>query len=95
MPYIDQAARDRLSRGGSPTTAGELNYAITRLVDEYLSEKGGLRYAHLNEAVGALECAKLELYRRLAVPYEERKRAEAGEVYRAGDGDLRAESGEG
>ncbi len=84
MPYIDQEARDRLANGGAPETAGELNYAITRIVDDYLVRAGGLRYAHLNEAIGALECAKLELYRRLAVPYEDRKIAESGDVYRAG-----------
>jgi hypothetical protein len=83
MPYIDQHARARLEQGGAPQTAGELNYAITRLVDQYLIDKGGIRYAHLNEVVGALECAKLELYRRLAAPYEDEKIREAGDVYRS------------
>lgn len=31
--------------------------------------------------VGALECAKLELYRRIAIPYEEQKIQENGDVY--------------
>jgi hypothetical protein len=42
-----------------------------------------VRYAHLNEAIGVLECAKLELYRRIAAPYEDRKMGETGEVYEA------------
>lgn len=54
-----------------PETCGELNYAITSQVDEYLVRAGGVRYAHLNEVVGALECAKLELCRRVAAPYED------------------------
>jgi hypothetical protein len=83
MPYIPEADRRRLDRGGEPETPGELNYALTRLVDRYLVRRGGLRYAHLNEVVGALECAKLELYRRLAAPYEDRKLEEEGEVYEA------------
>jgi len=83
VPYIDRDARTRLDGGGRPETAGELNYAITRLVDRYLVDRGGLRYAHLNEVVGALECAKLELYRRLAVPYEDEKIRDAGDVYEA------------
>ncbi|MCW5745829.1 MAG: hypothetical protein KIT36_06485 [Alphaproteobacteria bacterium] len=83
MPYITADARARLDQGGRPQNAGELNYALSRLVDAYLVDKGGIRYAHLNEVVGALECAKLELYRRLAAPYEDRKIAEAGDVYRA------------
>ena len=81
MPYIDDRARKRLADGGVPETSGELNYAITRLVDEYLVRAGGVRYAHLNEAIGALECAKLELYRRVAAPYEDTKIEESGDVY--------------
>jgi hypothetical protein len=83
MPYITPEARARLDAGGRPASAGELNYAITRVVDDYLIARGPIRYAHLNEAIGALECAKLELYRRLAAPYEDRKRNETGDVYRS------------
>jgi hypothetical protein len=83
MPYVTGEARVRLDQGGRPQTAGELNYAISRLVDDYLIRKGGLRYEHLNEVAGALECAKLELYRRVVAPYEDRKLAEAGDIYRA------------
>jgi hypothetical protein len=82
MPYIDQDARDRIDGGGEPQSAGELNYALTRLVDGYIARGGGVRYALLNEVVGALECAKLELYRRVAAPYEDGKIAQAGDVYR-------------
>ena len=88
MPYIDRPARDRLASGGAPERAGELNYAVTRFVDDYLERMaerdGRLRYAHLNEAIGVLECAKLELYRRLAAPYEDGKIDENGDVYSAG-----------
>lgn len=81
MPYISQDRRKDIDHGERPQNAGELNYAITKLVDAYLQDKGGIRYAHLNEVVGAMECAKLELYRRLAVPYEDLKIEEAGDVY--------------
>jgi hypothetical protein len=88
MPYVDQDARDHLDGGGSPRNAGELNYAVTRLVDAYLARlsasDGRLRYAHVNEAMGVLECAKLELYRRVAAPYEDRKIEESGDVYTVG-----------
>ena len=83
MPYITADARARLDTGGRPETTGELNYALTRLVDDYLIHKGGIRYAHLNDVIGALECAKLELYRRVAAPYEDQKRQETGDVYRS------------
>ncbi|PWB77049.1 MAG: hypothetical protein C3F08_10505 [Candidatus Methylomirabilota bacterium] len=81
MPYIDTKARERVNNGGQPETPGELNYAITKLVDEYLIRKGAIRYTHLNEVIGAIECAKLELYRRIAAPYEDQKIIEAGDVY--------------
>ena len=83
MPYISQKRRQEIDGGAPAQDAGELNYAITRLVDDFLQRKGGLRYAHLNEAMGAMECAKLELYRRLAAPYEDRKITETGDVYRS------------
>ena len=37
-------------------------------------------YADINSAIGVLECAKLELYRRQAAPYEDKKIEENGEV---------------
>lgn len=86
MPYIDPSSRPRLDPDldglALPEGAGELNYAITRLVDRYLEASGDVRYAALNEAVGVLECVKLELYRRVAAPYEDEKAAQNGDVYR-------------
>jgi hypothetical protein len=45
----------------------------------YLREKG-IKYANINEVIGALECCKLELYRAIAAPYEEEKIEENGQV---------------
>ena len=84
MPYISTEARSRLDAGAAPDGPGELNYAITRIVDGYLCRKVRLRYAHLNEVVGVLECMKLELYRRVGAPYEDAKMDETGDVYRSG-----------
>ena len=81
MPYIDPERRNVLEDSArKPETAGELNYLITRLVDSYLMMKG-VSYRNINEAIGALECAKLELYRRVAAPYEDEKSRVNGEVY--------------
>ena len=85
MPYIDTEARKALDSGQKkPVNAGELNYLLTRIVDEYLVDRG-MRYAHINEVVGVLECAKLELYRRVAAPYETEKMQENGDVYKSID----------
>lgn len=81
MPYVKSEVRERIDRGGIPENSSELDYAVTRIVNGYLKRKDRLAYAELNEAVGALECAKLELYRRLVAPYEEGKIAENGDVY--------------
>lgn len=80
MPYIEDAKRGALEfENALPVTPGELNYAISSLTHRYLKAKG-LTYANVNEAVGVLECVKLELYRTVAAPYEDGKRAENGKV---------------
>lgn len=90
MPYITMEARkkfytksitgidDLITLCESP---GELNYLITVLLQEYI-HKNGVSYTTLNEVIGVLECAKLELYRRTLAPYEDIKQQENGEVYR-------------
>lgn len=78
MPYIKKS--DRLDAVTQPRSVGELNYAVTRLLRSYMAVKGP-NYQTLNDIVGALECAKVEFYRRIAVPYENAKLAENGDVY--------------
>ena len=81
MPYITETAREQLNDGGLPDNEGELNYVISSLLDEYLAQYG-FNYANLNAVVGVLECAKLEIYRRMGAPYEDDKMKENGDVYR-------------
>lgn len=79
MPYIKQI--DRMAARCAPSTTGDLNFAITTLVHDWLDRQDHkLRYDHVNAAIGALECAKLELYRRIAAPYEDAKAVENGDV---------------
>lgn len=86
MPYITRSARDWVDAGKPPFTAGELNYKISRLAEDYIAEQGGLSYHSLNEVLGVLECVKLELYRRLAAPYEDDKIAQNGDVFVLAEG---------
>jgi len=81
MPYVKPEVRERIDRGGIPENTSELDYALSRIVNGYLMRKERVAYAELNEAVGALECAKLELYRRLLAPYEDEKIAQNGDVF--------------
>lgn len=86
MPYISKERREFLSNAteeeiaATDLTAGDMNYLISTLLDEWIAEKG-LNYASINEAVGVLECIKLELYRRVAAPYEDAKKQTNGDVY--------------
>jgi hypothetical protein len=81
MPYIKQTDRPKFESlsGIHPETAGELNFCVSTLISNYLHHKG-LNYANVNEVVGALECAKLEAYRRIAAPYEDTKILENGDI---------------
>lgn len=80
MPYLTQAERASIDDGRKALKGGDLNYQFSKLVNDFLAMKG-LSYSAINEAVGALECAKLELYRRIASPYEDKKAIANGEVY--------------
>lgn len=85
MPYIKKEDRAKYDAYLAPLSdeikvAGDLNYVISTLCDYYLTDHGK-NYANVNLLVGALECAKLEMYRRIAAPYEDGKIGANGEVY--------------
>lgn len=93
MPYIDPKQRadidnliDALSTavkkqsGSIPElteTAGTLNYAVTRLC---LNVMGPPKYWKIAMVDGILSNVAREFYRRLAAPYEDKKKAEHGDV---------------
>ena len=80
VPYIEKSRRAHIDGGQRPKVSGDLNYAITKLINNYIKDHGQ-SYMILNDVVGALECAKLELYRRVIGPYEDQKIEENGDVY--------------
>lgn len=85
MPYIKQEDRQRLKplvdamENTEIRTPGELNYLLTLLAHKFLNQKPE-SYQGYNDAVGALEGAKLELYRRHVASYENDKIKENGDV---------------
>lgn len=82
MPYIPQKLREDLDNGAPPLSAGELNYAITKLCVEYaFATIRPSNYSTFNEVIGVLECAKQEFYRRIVVLYEDEKKELNGDVY--------------
>jgi len=85
MPYIKAEYREGFCdlvshmeevRIGSP---GELNYLLTQLVHSFLKQKPQ-SYQNYNDALGALEGCKLELYRRSISDYENLKIDANGDV---------------
>ncbi len=86
MPYIKQVERNRFENTlndimhNLPANAGELNYMLSRICDIYIQVKGK-NYQNLNEVIGVLECVKQEYYRRIVVPYEDKKIEDNTDVY--------------
>lgn len=97
MPYVKQQVRKDLDQVLTPLIdamivagPGELNYVITKLINGHLDLNQGAspNYKACNEAIGVLECCKLELYRKIVAPYEDLKEKENGPVYGVTDEDL-------
>jgi len=79
-PYISKDQRAQLEHrniGG----AGELAYVLTRDVKRFLSDGTSPSFEKYARAIGALEAVKMEFYRRIVVPYEEKKKEKNGDVY--------------
>lgn len=92
MPYIARERREVIDHYIEQTLVGvsalgdiapgDLNYIFTKIAGEYLLAKG-LNYQNINDAIGAFEGAKLEFYRRVAAPYENKKIASNGDAFDA------------
>lgn len=81
MPYIsDHKRRGNIKAGSLPRNAGELNFKLTSILIDYMDARE-LSYQIINDIMGALEGAKSEFYRRVALPYEDAKINENGDVY--------------
>lgn len=78
MPYIPTSEKEKIDRGlialnlAEINNSGALNYAIHQIIAQFISENKE-SYQTYNDIIGALECAKMELYRRLISEYEEKK----------------------
>jgi hypothetical protein len=94
MPYLSPPIKQRLDphirrlaaeitaiaveESGDAAFAGALNYACTRLAVETMPER---RYWSIATVTGVLKNVADEFYRRVAVPYEEERRAENGDAF--------------
>jgi len=92
-PYIKQEERKRfewvidnlvaLLEENPEAVAGNLNFVITSVLKRLIAKNR--RYKTMNDLIGALECIKLELYRKVCAEYEDLKESENGSVQEAGD----------
>jgi hypothetical protein len=61
-------------------TIGEYNYLVSKIAKTYIQQHG-LSYRIINELVGALECAKAEMSRRILETYEDDRIKEFGDIW--------------
>lgn len=81
MPYLEKSRRKAVeTKLLCLDTGGDINYLVTQICQTFLELKGE-SYSTYNELIGALECCKLELYRRKCSPYEDKKIIENGDVW--------------
>ena len=80
MPYISKRERVLIDvEANPPTSPGQLNYAISRMIHEYVL-RNGRNYTVMSAARAAALDATDEFYRTVMVPYEDQKRRENGPV---------------
>ncbi len=80
MPYLEPKDKDRLLDHMYPTNGGELVYLLTVMALRFWT-KSTRRFEAICTVIGALVCTAFEFYRRVAVPYENRKIKSNGDVY--------------
>jgi hypothetical protein len=78
-PLIDHLAREASKLGKDETEcAGVLNYITTKLTLALIPQD---KYWKIALAAGVFSNLASEFYRRMAVPYEDRKMKEQGDVF--------------
>lgn len=89
MPYIRRELRPELDLLIKPlieklkTTPledqdGSIDYVVTKIIRNVYPLN---KFFHFNRAIGVLNAILLEFYRRMVVPYEDKKIKESGDVY--------------
>lgn len=60
---------------------GSANYMICRTLLGAMKPVNGWNYDSLSDVIKTLECAKLEIARRLLAPYEDKAKERNGDLY--------------
>lgn len=85
MPYIHQDRRKWIDQcviglADQIDYEGDMNYAIFRLLDEFVVRQGGPSYVNYNKAMGVMDCCAREYYRRRVAPYEDQAIERNGDI---------------
>lgn len=81
MPYIREDDREYLHmQEAVAENAGQLNYQLMIYILRYMKLRGR-SYQTYAEVEGVLSHISKEIYRRSAVPYEDKKMLENGDVF--------------
>ena len=93
MPYIPQDDRpgydesinrlaESLRQQPQNQRKGHANYVVTQILRHAwgVDEASGESYSSYADIIGALECAKLEMYRRWTAAYEDKAIAKNGDL---------------
>jgi len=93
MPYIKQSERENINEkskdlvdyiSNNNIQIGEMNFIISNIINTYINKtktENTFNYNVCNNLIGVLECAKLELYRKVVANYEDKKILENGDLY--------------
>lgn len=88
MPYIEPESRakfsyalDLIADQHDPLSAGELNYVVSMIVNNWVDSHETVNYGVLNEAHGTLYSSAAEFYRRRVSIYENEAIAKNGDIY--------------
>lgn len=89
MPYVRPDVRERLDKDPlGAQNPGELGYTVALLAETYLYRhttdpaRPDFRFSDVAELLGTFESIKMELYRRVCIPYEDMQLGLAGDCFR-------------
>lgn len=74
IPYVDEKTAERLSNGGTATTAGQLGFQLGSMIQQFVQNRiemmGELRYQIIAEVQGTLDTLSKDFHDKVGAPYE-------------------------
>ena len=77
---VDELVRIIKLRNNDGSWMGDASYVVARLLPGLTLSFGEPRFWHIVALMGIMESAKIEIFKRVASPYEQRMQQERGDV---------------